>query len=90
MWPYKITLAVLRRECPDWRWRGEKRGMGWQYVGRSPSNDVVIVRAAAYVCGPAEDDYATGWVAEDSQGRVSSYAAWRMAGKETGSERFNR
>lgn len=77
MYPYKLTLAVLRRDAPLWGWRAEKRDMGWQYVGRK-DKELVIVRSAAVVCGPAEDDYATGWVAEDSQGRVRSYAAWLL------------
>lgn len=72
----RISLRVLRKEAPWCNWRPERYGMGWRYIG-ARDDERVVVYAAACLCGPGEDDYATVWMVDD--GRVSqSYAMWWM------------
>ena len=71
-----LTLKRLRSWHPEWEWTAERNGFGWNYVGRRAWSEVRL-RAYAMVVGPADDDFATQWRAEEGD-HSETFASWSM------------
>lgn len=69
-----MNISQLRYECPEWSWRAERRGMGWQYVGKRNGSRVKVT-AVSVRCEPTEDDFVTEWVVDDGE-HVAPYGFW--------------
>lgn len=72
-----MRLKELHGELPQYRWRAERHGMGYRYIGDRDGRPSVKVFAVAQLCGPMEDDYTTRWMVDDGT-KTQDYASFWM------------
>lgn len=66
----RLTIGDLRERAPSWTWTAERRGLGWEYVGRMGAR-TVRVYAVAVLSGYTDDDCSTEWRVNDGHRSVS-------------------
>ena len=71
----KLSLAVLRQTIPAFSWQGERSGFGWVYVGEHGDETVRVVPYGV-LCGPSDDDVATQWRVEKTDGSSEPFGMW--------------
>jgi hypothetical protein len=66
----EVRIGDLRKRAPGWKWSAVRSGFGYEYRGKR-DGQTVRVYPVATLCGPAEDDYATVWRADDGASSTS-------------------
>lgn len=80
----RVTIGRLREQFPEWTWHAVRRGWGWEYHGYLHdlpcewARRTVRIYPVARHCGPAEDDFTTGWNAEEGDS-CGSFASWWLS-----------
>lgn len=63
-----LTIALLRDLAPDWTWKAERAGMGWEYRGKRGEESVRVFAVAQLIShsdiGYDDENFRTCWMVD--------------------------